>query len=150
MRLRGKHAQRGAAAVEFAIVLPLLIILIFGIIEFSVILFDKAMITNASREGARAGIVYRWDPVNEIEIPLSETEIEDIVLAYCQTHLISLGGSSTLGRDDIDRVPGTSGAGDPTIAVAVRYRYNFLVLPNFVTTLTGGINLAATTVMRME
>jgi Flp pilus assembly protein TadG len=32
--------------------------LLFGIIEFGIILYDKAMITNASREGARAGIVY--------------------------------------------------------------------------------------------
>jgi hypothetical protein len=40
--------------------------------------------------------------------------------------------------------PGTS------LTVAVNYQYNFLVLPNFVTTLTGPINLAATTVMRMD
>jgi Flp pilus assembly protein TadG len=41
--------ESGAALVEFAIVLPLLLVLIFGMIEFSVMLYDKAMITNASR-----------------------------------------------------------------------------------------------------
>ena len=45
--------QRGAAAVEFAIVLPLLLVFVFGIIEFGFLLYDKAVITNASREGAR-------------------------------------------------------------------------------------------------
>ena len=50
--------QRGGAAVEFAIVLPVLVLLIFGMIEFSTLLYDKGVITNASREGARAGIVY--------------------------------------------------------------------------------------------
>ena len=47
--------QNGAALVEFAIVLPVLLMLIFEMIEFSLLLYDKAMITNASREGARAG-----------------------------------------------------------------------------------------------
>ena len=54
--------QTGASAVEFAIVLPILVLLVFGIIEFSVALYDKAMITNASREGARAAIVFRVPP----------------------------------------------------------------------------------------
>ena len=56
--------QKGVAALEFAIILPVLLLLTCGIIEFSVALYDKAMITNASREGARAGIVYAFDPNN--------------------------------------------------------------------------------------
>ena len=67
------NCQKGAAAVEFAIVLPLLLMLLFGIIEFSVILYDKAMITNASREGTRAGIVSRWPT------KLTEAEIKTVV-----------------------------------------------------------------------
>ena len=58
MSIKAKR-QEGASAVEFAIILPLLLILVFGIIEFSILFYDKAMITNASREGARVGIVYR-------------------------------------------------------------------------------------------
>ncbi|UCF85082.1 MAG: pilus assembly protein [Desulfobacteraceae bacterium] len=150
MRFTGSHSREGAAAVEFAIILPVLIILVFGIIEFSVILFDKAMITNASREGARAGIVYRYDYNAGQEDPLDETEIENIVIAYCQSHLISLGGTSTLDRSDIDSVCGTNASGDPILTVTVRYQYQFLVLPNFITTLTGNINLTAQTVMRTE
>ena len=52
------RCQRGAAAVEFAIIAPLLFTIIFGIIEFSLLFYDKAVITNASREGARFGIVF--------------------------------------------------------------------------------------------
>ena len=51
--------QEGAAAVEFALIAPLLILLTFGIIEFGLFLFNKHIITNASREIARAGIVAR-------------------------------------------------------------------------------------------
>ncbi|MEE9495904.1 MAG: TadE/TadG family type IV pilus assembly protein, partial [Desulfobacterales bacterium] len=64
--------QRGTAAIEFAIVLPLLMVLIFGIIEFGLVFYDKAMVTNASREAARAGIVYR-DP------PLTVAEMQSVV-----------------------------------------------------------------------
>src|SRR5512139_1146576 len=79
--IKMKH-QRGATAVEFAIVFPLLILLLFGIIEFSVILYDKAMITNASREGARAGIVSQL-------VRVSDTQIQGVVDNYCRLYLIS-------------------------------------------------------------
>jgi len=46
--------DRGAAAVEFALVLPLLLILIFGIIDFGRMLNAKITLSEAAREGARA------------------------------------------------------------------------------------------------
>src|SRR5215470_20320242 len=49
-----KASDRGAAAVEFALVLPLLLILIFGIIDFGRMLNAKITLTEAAREGARA------------------------------------------------------------------------------------------------
>ena len=45
--------ERGAAAVEFAIILPLLVMLIFGIIEFGRGYNAKIELTGAVREGAR-------------------------------------------------------------------------------------------------
>lgn len=47
--------QRGAAAVEFALVLPLLGMLIFGIISFGLAFSDNVALANAVREGARFG-----------------------------------------------------------------------------------------------
>jgi Flp pilus assembly protein TadG len=131
--------KRGVSAVEFAIVLPVLILFLFGIIEFSILFYDKAVITNASREGARAGIVYRYPD------PVTAGEIEQVVRDYCADHLITFATTPTL---TINTTPG-SAAGDP-LTVMVTYDYQFLVLPTFVTALTGGINLAAATVMRME
>ena len=132
--------QKGAVAVEFAIVLPVLVTLLFGIIEFSILLYDKAVITNASREGARAGIVFD-DP------RLDETGIEAVVETYCSDHLITFG-SGTLDTS-ADPADGSGSHGDP-LTVTVTYTYNFLVLPNFVSDLAGGINLAGVTVMRLE
>jgi Flp pilus assembly protein TadG len=47
--------ERGAAAVEMAIVLPILILLVFGIIEFSIAFNHKQGLHAAAREGARFG-----------------------------------------------------------------------------------------------
>ena len=52
-----KNGERGASAIEFAVILPLLLVVLFGIIEFGFVLYNKAVLTNACREGARAGIV---------------------------------------------------------------------------------------------
>jgi Flp pilus assembly protein TadG len=58
----GKHRRRGAgdggaALVEFAFVMSLLFLLIFGIITFGLILSFKQDVTRAAAEGARAGAV---------------------------------------------------------------------------------------------
>ena len=53
-------AQRdedGAAAVEFALLLPLLVLLLFGMIEFGFALNTRIQATNAAREAARLAVV---------------------------------------------------------------------------------------------
>ena len=46
--------ERGAAAVEFALVVPLLVVLLFGIIEYSKALNTQSTLAAAAREGARS------------------------------------------------------------------------------------------------
>ena len=144
--LNKNMGQNGAAAVEFAIVLPLLVILVFGIIEFSILFYNKAMITNASREGARAGIVFVEDREDPNVLNSLNNHITDVVKAYCKDYLI------TFGNDNLTILPPSwSGAeaGD-SLTVTVKYHYDFLVLPNFISKLLGGVNLSAVTIMRLE
>ena len=47
-------SDRGAAVVEFALVVPLLIVLVMGIAEFGRAFFIQATMAGAAREGARA------------------------------------------------------------------------------------------------
>jgi Flp pilus assembly pilin Flp len=49
--------RRGAAAVEFAIVLPLLMVLLLGIFEFGRLWSVNQVVTDAAREGARRAVV---------------------------------------------------------------------------------------------
>ncbi|MGD8801344.1 MAG: pilus assembly protein [Desulfobacterales bacterium] len=137
--------QRGTSAVEFAIVLPLLVVFIFGIIEFGLVFYNKAMVTNASREAARAGIVYR-DP------PVTAAEIQSVVDSYCGGMLVSFGSSPGA----VTTVPSGECAnhGDELV-VNVAYRYDFLLIPDFLTAffsggLPGGIDVSAVTRMRCE
>jgi Flp pilus assembly protein TadG len=54
--------QRGAAMVEMAIVLPLLLLLVFGIIEFGRLYNSQVTLTHAAREGIRDYAIFQ-DPV---------------------------------------------------------------------------------------
>ena len=53
-KLRG---EEGAAAVEFALVVSLLFVLLFGIMEFGLAFFELQNLRSASREGARAASI---------------------------------------------------------------------------------------------
>jgi Flp pilus assembly protein TadG len=53
MRIHTARSERGAAAVEFALVMPLLFLLVFGIIEFGFIFNKELSVTHSAREGVR-------------------------------------------------------------------------------------------------
>lgn len=55
------RVDRGSAAVEFALVLPVLLLVIFGIVDFGRMLAAKITLTEAAREGARATALVNAD-----------------------------------------------------------------------------------------
>lgn len=54
---RARRSDEGSAAVEFALVLPLLVVLLFGMIELGMVFNAKIAITHAAREGARVASI---------------------------------------------------------------------------------------------
>jgi Flp pilus assembly protein TadG len=58
--------QQGQAAVEFALVLPILVLLLFGIIQLGIVFNDYLSVTDAVRAGSRKAAVGRFlqDPVS--------------------------------------------------------------------------------------
>jgi Flp pilus assembly protein TadG len=136
----GKNREKGVAAVEFALILPLLLLVLFMIIEFSIALYDKAVITNASREGARSGIVN----ASAGSRPTAGA-IAAVVNSYCGSNLISFGPSAPATAVSAACV----NPGD-LLTVNVTYTYDFLVLPNFMGSLPTGLTLTGNTVMRCE
>lgn len=51
------ESEDGQDLVEYVLVLPLLLLLVFGIVEFGIVIFDYNTVANAAREGARAAIL---------------------------------------------------------------------------------------------
>lgn len=139
--------QAGAELVEFALVLPLLLLVVFGIVDFSLALFDKAVITNAAREGARAGVVFKDPLPTWAEL---QTEASATVTNYCSAHLISFGAStiSTTLTPLVDVSPAGPSSGD-TVSVTVQYSYDYVMLSKFIPSL-GSLNLSSTSRMRYE
>jgi Flp pilus assembly protein TadG len=144
---RSLKNEKGVAAVEFAILLPLLLLIIFGGVEYGLVMFNQQVLTNASREAARAGIVVGSDSI-------ADPDILGIALDYCQDYLVTFESPQpsptvTIARD----VDNSSEFGHP-LSVTVQYDYRFLLLPNL-SGLFGGsssssLALEARTTMRYE
>ena len=144
-KLKNQESQKGAAVVEFAILLPLLVILIAGVIEFGVLLYNKQILTNASREGARAAI-------NPLPDTLSAQEITKIVEDY-SSGIITFGDPN---KPSVTFTPSGQNFEDRNfdnttyVTIQVNYNYGFL-FPSILirdpekTT----INLTAQTTMKM-
>jgi hypothetical protein len=56
------RSERGQSMTEFALVLPLLVVLLFGIIQFGITFNNYISLTDAVRAGARKGAVSRHQP----------------------------------------------------------------------------------------
>ena len=139
MKTRSKIAnQDGVAAVEFAIILPFLVILVFGMIEFSLVLYNKAMLTNASRVAARDGIAGLAD-------------IQTLVNKYCDDHLIQIDGSAeTVDPGLIIVAPVTLANGTKEgVSVTVTFSHH-LLFAALIGLDPAPISLTAQTIMRNE
>lgn len=140
-----KSPERGAAIVEFAIVLPFLLLLLVGIVEFGLLFYNQQVLTNSSREGARSGIA-RFDVNSDSVINVSD--INSVVESYCDKRLITFGTELPPNTVvDVEGVP-YPGPYPDKLTVTVDYDYTF-----FAPALFGfgtSIQLNAETIMRME
>lgn len=143
MFFKNIRSQRGIVATEFVLILPGLILILFGIIEFGVFFMNKHVITNASREGARAGIVSRIPRV-------PDTEIKAVVDQYCKKHLVTFGEKNdpnTVSKavDNTNtEIPISDAEFGDTLNVKVTFNYDFLLLP------IDQIPMEALTIMKYE
>jgi Flp pilus assembly protein TadG len=108
-----KLNERGAVAAEFALLLPVLLTILFGIIEFGMIMYGREVVTNASREGARAGIVQRIPP-------LTAGEITTVTTNY-------LTGTGINPADVVITVPASGGITGTPVTVTATYNYPWLI-----------------------
>ena len=65
---RPSHSERGAVLVETALLLPLMLLLVFGIIELSALYTSAAQVTDGTRSGARTGSALARTPDYAVNI----------------------------------------------------------------------------------
>jgi Flp pilus assembly protein TadG len=116
--------QHGATLVEFAIVGLLFFTILFGMIEFGLLMFNQQVITNAGREGARLGIVARPD-----DYKVDKTAIEDEVRSYAENHIVSFGNKNFNVAASFESDLNYCEKFKDELTVSVTYDYSFLFLP---------------------
>jgi hypothetical protein len=56
------RARRAQSSVEFALLVPLIVVMFLGMLQFGLFLYGQSMVVNAARQGARAGSVDQQCP----------------------------------------------------------------------------------------
>lgn len=142
------YSQQGFAFLEFALVLPLLIGILVAIIEFSVAMYDKAVLTNAAREGARFGALKSGGSLSELQ---REAQIRSRVKDYSEPRLITFRSSPSVTPVDVTTATISLGSGQDGLLVRVTYQYQgFLLGPLFSLTMKEPMLLVSEAVMRHE
>ena len=112
--LRRGRGQEGAAAVEFAIVLPLLMLLLAGFFDFGWLFYWNHSATNASRAGARYAVQAKL--IGGISTPYTDAEI---------TTLVKNNYGADLGVT-VDRTGGTNPGAPRSVTVTKTMQWFFL------------------------
>jgi len=107
-----KDSQSGQELVEFALVLPLLLLVVFGVLDLGRVFHSAITITNAAREGARYAMLHPDDVMEIQNVTLAEAENSGIDMSTSFVDVICLSDCSS---------------GTP-IRVTVEYNFTFLLI----------------------
>lgn len=129
------RSQKGSVVVEFALILPLFLALLFGVITVSVALYDKTVLTMATRQGAREGAKFvAGDDDDDIR-----ARARAATIAACQNII-----SFTPGGAAADVPVPTINAADDTITVTASVDYTGIFVVSDL------LDITAETTMRLE
>jgi Flp pilus assembly protein TadG len=135
-----RRDERGTALVEFALIAPLLFLLLFGIIDFGRALDYYNQVTQLAGQGARAAAVNR-NP-DGTAITGGSSLQSQLVNTYTAQPQLKNGETVC-----ITQVP--TKVGDP-VTVKVSYNFQFLPLIGAAANALGGLTLSATQTERAE
>lgn len=94
---------------EFALILPFLILIIFCVLDFAILAFDKAVLTDASREAVRSAIALTPPTPSNPTMTWSTSAIAMVACNYTRSTLITVSTGT--------RTNSCSGTADPVITV---------------------------------
>jgi Flp pilus assembly protein TadG len=130
---RGRRLARedGQAYVEFAFVLPILLLVVMGIIQFGVVFKDYIALTDATRVGARQAAVSRSITDPNARIPLIEAKMRDAA-GTLDTDQMTIDVSLW---DPVNGVEDWAAGGDVTVRASYPLKVNLFGLVVFDSTI---------------
>jgi Flp pilus assembly protein TadG len=140
---RFRETDTGQTLVEFSLILPLMLVLLFALVDFGRGFYTWLIVTNAAREGARAGATQ----LSEADIT---TKIYD---SFCSDY-----SSGDCGLDETKLsmvINNEQGPRGEAIEVDLSYNFSFVTPMGDILVLLGGSSLANPTItahssMRLE
>ncbi len=138
---RTRRGERGAAALEFALVVPLLITLVFGMVDAGWAINRYSVLNNAVREGARTASLGGDVATSKLAVT---TALDTTMITSTPTITVSCtkstGGGAVCGSSD-------ASGGTATVKATVTQGWLTPVMATFV---PGGVNLTKEMKMRIE
>ena len=114
-RARQLRSFAGQALVEFTLVLPLLLVLFFSIIEFSLYFYTRISLRHVVRESARFAVTGNV-LIDSVGIPMSRAKsVEQMILAGAP--------AVNLTPSNITMIPADGGRPGDVVRIEVRYEY---------------------------
>jgi Flp pilus assembly protein TadG len=155
MRREHRCREKGNISVELGLTMPLLLLLVAGTLDFGMLFWEKHILTNAVREGARAAA--RAGVSGSAE--QTQTQVRQIVQDYLNRFNIKddNGNNLVLGAANFSYTWTMGGSGTTLTVSLLQIPYRMMLLPNarniFFGTGHGGpavFNLTAATTMAAE
>ena len=152
-RARRARGERGAALVEMAIILPIFVVLVFGLLEFGITYNSYISLRQGTREAARQGAVGNFGSTTSCSLTgltgSPSTDVQKLMclaksqagLSFANTRVKVLSGNSDFST------AGTFTKGD---SVIVCTEYPVDTVAKFISPLLGGAILKTKTAMRIE
>jgi Flp pilus assembly protein TadG len=150
--LRFLRKTSGAAAVEFALIASVLLLIVAGVLDFGHAWYMRQVITNASREGARYGITYQSHIQGSSSVRTAPSALNPSIHDYVLNNYLTTTGLPTDANPTITPSGGGYGTGTKgsALQVTVTARKTWFIVSTLVPGITNPTTLSATTVMLCE
>lgn len=134
MHFRMFKEERGASAVEFGLVLPILVLLLFGIAQFGILFNNYLTLTHAAREGVRWASLEKDVGTVKAKTIIATTGLDASLVTI---RVLINGSEATLDTDGAD-------IGDQGLPAEVEVSYPVPVLALFVPVFGGSDTVTLT------
>ena len=145
MMRRRRYSHDGQSLVEFALILPIFFLLLFGILDFGRAVYAYHTLNSAAREGARVAMVDQ-----------TITHIEDAVVSHAvaldvDASDVTLDWRTAFAPDAVNSCAGYLGTTDSvTCLVTVNVEYTYGAITPLIGNIVGEIDLVGESRMTVE